>query len=63
MRGEKGSSRWLVLSAVVFRQAEDVETVRPLRRYLPTIWLNLSASKHSMREASAGSVSCCCLQT
>ena len=29
--GEKGSSRWLVLSAVVFRKAKDLEAVRVMR--------------------------------
>lgn len=29
--GEKGSSRWLVLSAVVFRKSEDKEAVRVMR--------------------------------
>jgi len=31
MPGEKGSSRWLVLSAVVFRKAKDLEAVRVMR--------------------------------
>ena len=29
--GEKGSSRWLVLSAVVFRKTKDREAVRVMR--------------------------------
>ena len=29
--GEKGSSRWLVLSAVVFRKSKDLEAVRVMR--------------------------------
>ncbi len=29
--GEKGSSRWLVLSAVVFRKSKDMEAVRVMR--------------------------------
>ncbi|MDO8318514.1 DUF3800 domain-containing protein [Rhodoferax sp.] len=29
--GEKGSSRWLVLSAVVFRKTKDLEAVRVMR--------------------------------
>ncbi len=29
--GERGSSRWLVLSAVVFRKTEDLEAVRVMR--------------------------------
>ena len=29
--GEKGSSRWLVLSAVVFRKSKDLQAVRVMR--------------------------------
>lgn len=29
--GEKGSSRWQVLSAVVFRKSKDLEAVRVMR--------------------------------
>ena len=31
LQGEKGSSRWLMLSAVVFRKAKDLEAVRVMR--------------------------------
>jgi Protein of unknown function (DUF3800) len=31
MPGEKGSSRWLVLSAIVFRKNKDLEAVRVIR--------------------------------
>ena len=53
--GEKGSSRWLVLSAVVFRKAKDLEAVRVMREvrtllvYYFMMPLHLRATHHHYR--------------
>ena len=58
MRGEKGSSRWLVLAAVVFRQAEDVETVRVMRGALARSFTKPPASAFDSPQLALAQTPC-----